>query len=110
MINQKIINALKELNIPVLLSNRGKTKTPCIVFNYIEYPLSYSDNEEDRTEYSVLLNVYANSSEVVTLSNKVKNLMKKNYFRKNEIPTLIYDEKLDIYNQPMKFKFYEDVN
>lgn len=105
MINPLIVNALLDVNLPVYFISRGDNPTPCIVFTVVETPAAYSDNQEDMTEYNVLLNVYTSEKSYVTTISKVKECMSSAGFRKKTNPVARWEEDLNSYNQPMEFKF-----
>lgn len=107
MINPLITKALKESGLPVYYVNRGENPTPCVVFTIIESPGGFSDDIEDLTEYTVLLNVYISVEEYVNKVNLIGDLMTKAGFKKRNIPSARWEETLNVFNQPMEYKIYK---
>ena len=97
MINPLITNALKESGLPIYYVNRGDNPTPCVVFTIVESPGSFSDDVEDLTEYTVLLNLYISPE---------KYIEKFNFIKRN-IPSCRWEETLNVFNQPMEYKIYK---
>ncbi|NFG63148.1 hypothetical protein [Clostridium sp. CMCC3677] len=58
MINKILIQAFDELKLPAFYISKDNFKESCVVFNYIETPSSFADNEEDTTSYDIILNLY----------------------------------------------------
>lgn len=109
MINKKIIEALKELNIPVLYATRGnKTTFPLVVFNFIENPKYYGSTESKLSEYEVLLNVYVDKISVFELVKKIEELMRLNRFIQAPKIGAKWDDTLKVFNQPLEFKILID--
>ena len=107
MINPLITKALKESGLPVYYVNRGENPTPCVVFTIIESPGSFSDDVEDLTEYTILLNLYISPEEYVKKFNLIGELMTKAGFIKRNIPSARWEETLNVFNQPMEYKIYK---
>ena len=74
-----------------------------MVFNVVEAPGGFSDDREDITEYTVLLNIYISSDRFVDTTETIRNLMKEAGFIKKVFPTAQWDETLEVFNQPMEF-------
>ncbi|PPV16574.1 hypothetical protein AWN73_09905 [Clostridium butyricum] len=74
MINRKLLKALDELKLPTFYISKGNFKEPCVVFNYIEIPSSFADNEEDITSYDILLNLYDRENIIETSKKIIKKL------------------------------------
>lgn len=103
MINKLITQTLKPCGLPVYFITRGENPPPCVVFNVVEAPGGFSDDREDITEYTVLLNVYISSDRFVDTTETIRNLMKEAGFIKKVFPTAQWDETLEVFNQPMEF-------
>lgn len=67
------------------------------------------DNEEQETVYKVTVNIFAREN-FVSYKNKILKLMKEAGFMRVDIPSCIYLEDIDLYNQPINFKFYKEIN
>lgn len=106
MINPLVTRALKESGLPVYYTNRGENPTPCVVFTVIESPGGFSDNVEDLTEYTVLLNLYISPEKYVEKFNLIGELMTKAGFIKRTIPSCRWEETLNVFNQPMEYRIY----
>ena len=107
MINKFITNTLKPCGLSVYFSTRKENSTPCIVFNVVESPGEFSDDKEDLTEYTVLLNVYISSDRYVDTIEIVKQLMAAAGFVKKQIPSAMWDETIGKFNQPMEYKIFK---
>lgn len=107
IINELIVNALAPLNIPIYFISRLENPTPCIVFNYIQSPAEFSDDDVDLKEYNIIINLYIEPERYVQTTEKVCKLMTNNGFIESIRPTGIFDEVLRVFNQPIQFKFYK---
>lgn len=101
MINNLILNTLDDF-LPTFYITRGSFKGACIVFNYIETPSSFADNEEDRTTYDVLLNLYDNEN-IGQSSKEVMKRLKEKGFKKTAIQSAL-DCNDGFFNMPIKLK------
>lgn len=103
MINKLITKTLKPCGLPIYFITRGENAAPCVVFNAVESPGGFSDDKEDLTEYTVLLNVYITSDRYVDTIEKIKELMSAAGFIKKVIPTAQWDYTIEKFNQPMEY-------
>lgn len=109
MINKKIAEALKELNIQVLYATRGNFMNfPLVVFNFIESPSYYGNTESKLSTYDVLLNVYVDKLQVFEFVKKVEDLMRKSGFIQKPKISAKWDDTLEVFNQPLEFKILID--
>lgn len=104
-----VFDTLKEMNIPISYVARGETRLPLIVFNVTsERGKQFWDDEERVVKYSVMINIFSREN-FVTIKQEVLNRMLKAGFIRKEIPACIYIEDIEVYNQPMAFDFYYEI-
>lgn len=109
MINNIITKALKTIERPVLYSSRGESVDfPLIVFNVIETPHLYADNESEFIEYSIILNLYAQKDLLFKYITEIKKIMKENGFIRKPQVSGMWDETLKVFNQPLEYKYYRE--
>ena len=102
MINKFIIKTLKPCGIPIYFVTRGENKKECIVFNVLETPGEFSDNREELTEYTILLNIYVKSNRYVEFVENIKETMAAAGFIKKVVPTAQWNDELEMFNQPIE--------
>ena len=102
MINKKLLRAFDELKLPAFYISKGNFKEPCVVFNYIETPSSFADNEEDTTSYDILLNLY-DGENIVETSEKIIMKLNEYGFKKVAIQSAL-DCNDGFFNMPIKLK------
>ena len=104
-----VLDTLKDIGVPVSFVARGESHLPLIVFNVTqERGDMFWDDEEKVIRWEVQINIFAKSN-FIDIKNQVKNRMLKAGFIRNEISATIYLEDVEIYNQPMAFDFYEEI-
>lgn len=101
MINGILLNSLEPI-LPTFYITRGNHKGSCIVFNYIETPSSYADNEEDTTTYDVLLNLYDDEN-IKQHSKEIIKKLKEKGFKKTIVQSALYCND-GFFNMPIKLK------
>lgn len=101
-ITEKVNSALSYLEIPSYFITRGENKAPCVVFNYVESPKSFADDEEKITSYTVLLNLYV-LSQIEKNKKNILDVMQNNGFIRTSIQSTMLDD-TGYFNTPMLFK------
>lgn len=108
MINNEIIQALKLLGLPTYWISRGKENPhEWIVFNYLEAPKEYSNMQEEKTEFNILINIYCKKQNLATYREQSKKLLNENGFVKVQINNAFYNDELMNYCIPLNYKFYK---
>lgn len=107
-IHQYVLETLKPLDVPVHFVARGESKLPLVLFNITgEHGYEYWDDEETITKYKVQLNIFSRGN-YIPIKKQILKLMKDRGFKRYDIPACIYQEDVEIYNQPMSFTFIEE--
>lgn len=105
---QYVMETLKPLDVPVYYVARKEAKLPLVVFNVThEKSHSYWDDEETAIKYNVMINIFSRGN-FVPIKNKIVELMKANGFKRYAITECIYQEDLEIYNQPLEFSYIKE--
>lgn len=109
-IHKLVIDTLKPLEIPVYFGARKEVELPMALFNISgEYGYDYWDDEEAVTKYKVSINIFSRGN-FIQYKNQIKSLMKKAGFKRTDIPSCIYQEEVEIYNQPMFFEYIKELD
>lgn len=104
MINNKVIEALKSLNVPVSFQKyNGKESTYITFFNYLEQGEQYADNEEKSTGYYIQIDIWSKSDYTELIEN-VKNAMETAGFIRTSAGDL-FESDTKIYHKAIRF-FY----
>lgn len=104
-----VFDTLKGMDLPISFVARGESRLPLIVFNVTsERGKQFWDDEERVIKYSVMINIFSREN-FVTIKQDVLNRMLKAGFIRKEIPACIYVEDIEVYNQPMGFDFYYEI-
>lgn len=107
-INKAVKEALIPLDIPVYFGSRKECKLPCVLFNITsEKGDTFWEDEETVTKYKVTINIFSKGN-FIPYKNKIKELMQEKGFIRDSIPECIYQEDVEIFNQPMFFSFYQE--
>lgn len=80
MIDKKIIETLKELNIPVLQEIKRKSDRYILFRVYNNKDTEFADDKNLRERYFITLKYYCLNSDDEDLYYSIKNLMKDNNF------------------------------
>ena len=102
MINKILLKAFDDLKLSAFYITKGNFKEPCVVFNYIEAPSSFADNEEDMTSYDILLNLY-DKENIKETSEKIIKKLNEYGFKKVAIQSTL-DCNDGFFNMPIKLK------
>lgn len=102
MINKMLLQAFDELKLPAFYISKGNFKDSCVVFNYIEIPSSFADNEEDTASYDILLNLY-DKENIIEISEKIIKKLNEYGFKKVAIQSAL-DCNDGFFNMPIKLK------
>lgn len=103
-------NTLKVLDIPVYFSSKKEVAPPLVLFNITsEKGDMFWEDEEQVTVFKITVNIFAREN-YVGYKNKIIKLMKEAGFIRIDVPSCIYLEDIDLYNQPINFKFYKELN
>ena len=88
--------------MPAFYILKGNFKDSCVVFNYIETPSSFADNEEDTTSYDILLNLYDREN-IKETSEKIIKKLNEYGFKKVAIQSAL-DCNDGFFNMSIKLK------
>lgn len=89
MINKKIIDSLKVLNIPVVYMEINKKKDKYVIFSiYNEKDSMFCNDTNLAEKYYITLNYWFNNPSDIGIYKEIKKLMKENGF--------IYDSGTDL--------------
>lgn len=101
---------LKPLDIPVFFSAKKEVAPPLVVFNITsEKGNMFWDNEETEVVYKITVNIFAREN-FVGYKNQIIRLMKDAGYIRTDVPACVYLEDIDLYNQPIQFKYYKELN
>lgn len=105
-----VLDTLKGIGVPVSYVARGESHLPLIVFNITqEKGDMFWDDEEKVIKWGVQINIFAKTN-FVNLKNEIKKRMLKAGFIRSEITATVYMEDVEIFNQPMAFDYYEEID
>lgn len=103
-----VFDSLKSLDIPVYFASRKEVSPPLVIFNVTDERGSvHWDDEEAVTFYSVTVNIFSRDN-FIKYKNKIINLLKQAGFIRYSVPACFYLEDVDIYNQPIEFRYYKE--
>lgn len=101
---------LKPLDIPVFFASKKEVKPPLVVFNInSEKGYMFWENDEQVTVYKITVNIFAREN-FVGYKNQIMKLMKEAGYIRTDVPSCTYLEDIDLYNQPIIFKYYKELN
>lgn len=99
---------LQDLDIPVFFVAKKEVSPPMVVFNITsEKGNMFWDNQETEVVYKITLNIFTRGN-FIKYKNQILKLMEQAGYIRTDIPACIYLEDVDIYNQPLNFKFYKE--
>lgn len=102
------MDTLKPLDIPVYFVARKETSLPVVLYNiHSEKSYQYWDDEEQMVKYKVTINIFSRGN-FIKYKNQIKQLMKDAGFKRTEIPEALYQEDVEVYNQPMFFEYIHE--
>lgn len=105
-----VMQTLEGIGVPISYVARGESRLPLIVFNVTnERGNMFWDDEETVIHWQVQINIFSTGN-FVDLKNEIKNRMLKAGFIRTEITSAVYLEDIEVFNQPMAFDFYEEIN
>lgn len=108
--NKYILKTLEPLDVPVFFAARKEVNLPIVLFNVSgERGYAFEDDEEVITKYRVVFNIFSKGN-YIHIKNEMKKLLKQAGFIRTDIPACIYLEDTEIYNQPMYYEFYLNVD
>lgn len=108
-INSIILNALKDVGVPVSFQTYSGTATTYITFfEYNQYPNLVADDEEIRTNHSIQVDIWSNGN-YFALADKVKAALKAADFVRT-FETDLYETETKTYHKVMRFSYVEEVN
>ncbi|MCI9069413.1 MAG: hypothetical protein HFJ13_07900 [Clostridium sp.] len=107
-IHSLILETLKPIGIPVYFVSRKEVNPPLIVFNVVtEKGKEFWDDEEQVTQYKVTINIFSRGN-FLNYKKEVLNRMKSIGFIRTDIPECIYQEDIELFNQPMFFSYFKE--
>lgn len=107
-INQRILQALKSVGVPVSFQQySGQTSSYITFFTYLEAGEQYADDREAVTRFSVQLDVWSKQDytelvKAVDQAMHVAGFVKNGYFD-------LYETDSQMYHKAMRFHFEEEV-
>lgn len=106
----KFVNeTLKPMPIPVYFLAKKEIEPPMVLFNVNgEKGSMFYDNEEQEIVYKVMVNIFSKGN-FIEYKKQIMKLMKQAGFIRTDVPACIYLEDVELYNQPMNFKFYKEI-
>jgi hypothetical protein len=102
-INPMILNALKNLGIPVSFQTyKGSSTTYITFFEYNQFSAFNADNDEIITAYFIQVDVWS-KGDYTSLVEQVREKMKEiNFRRTSEVD--IYEQDTEIYHKALRFR------
>jgi len=108
-LNKLILQTLKPIDIPVYYIARKEVNPPLILFNVTgETGIEFSDDEEKVIRYRITINLFSKNN-FMEQKRQIIKLMTQAGFIRNDVQVCDYIEELDVYNLPILFTFYENV-
>ena len=105
-----IKETLKELPVPVYFGARKEVSPPFVLFTINDERGSFFyDDEEREICYKITINIFSTGN-FIELKNQIVKLMRDAGFIRTSIPQMIYQEDIGVYNQPMFFSFYKELD
>lgn len=105
-IKKLIKDTLTPLGIPVaFLTRKDTNEFPFIVYNIYEKGNEFADDNEESIMYDIMITLFSKDNFEI-LKDDTINLLLNAGFIKVDIPPTIYVEEIDVYNQPMNFRYY----
>ena len=105
-----VFDTLKALDIPVYFVSKKEVSPPMVVFNITgERGNVFWENDEQETVYKITVNIFSRTN-FIKYKNQIMKLMKGAGFLKYDVPSCIYLEDVDMFNQPLQFRFYREIN
>lgn len=106
MINKKIIDALKVLNIPIVYQEISNKQDKYVIFNiYNEKDSMFYDDTNLCEKYYITLNYWFNNPNDIGIYKQIKKLMKENGFIFDNCTDLRKDG--DYFGKSMDFIYEE---
>ena len=106
-INSLILKTLEPIGVPVYFAARKEEKLPLILFNVTgERGVEFLDDEETIIRYKISVNIFSRGN-YLPIKKQVMKRMKDAGFIRTDVPSCIYEESVDLYNQPIFFNFYK---
>lgn len=107
-INELILDTLKPLNVPVYFNARKEESLPIVLFNVTgQRGYDFWDDEEQVVVYKVSINIFSKGN-FVGIKNEILKLMKQAGFIRTDVPSCLYEEDIEVYNQPIFFNYYKE--
>lgn len=103
-IRDKVCEALDQVGVPYALASKDEGDDVFILYNTVERPLKFSDDEEDVTVFKVTINIFS-KYDFTELERKVKKIMLDSGFTKDYYPHCEFIDNMGIYNQPLYFNY-----
>ena len=106
--NSLVINALKNLNVPVRFQTYSGTETTYITFfNYLENGTSYADNKETSTGYYIQVDVWS-LGDYTALVKSVLEALEIAEFRRT-YATDLYEKDTKIFHKIIRITKFREV-
>lgn len=102
MLNEKIRNVLDSIGFKNSYLERSFDNEECVVYNYISKSANFADNKGNIREYTIILNVYSNSS-IDKRNETVRKAMLQNGFKGGQVQ-VPFKLQNGFYNTAIKFK------
>lgn len=109
LIDDMIINSVKDTNIPIsAVRYLGNKKTYIVYTEYLQQGGYFSEDNEELTEHYYQVNIYSDDrKETLNLCEKIKkNLKSYDFIRESEFE--IYDKETNLICRVLRFYFLEE--
>lgn len=97
--------ALDSIGIENFYLSKGTYEGECAVYTYIEFPSYYADNSKQGTEYSILVNVYAEAENIESIKYKVIKALNDAGIKGGRVKEARKEKEL--YNIPISFNAFK---
>lgn len=106
-IHSLILETLKPIGVPVYFAARKEEKLPLVLFNVTgERGVEHLDDEETIIRYNISVNIFSRGN-YLPIKKQILKRMKDAGFKRTDVPSCIYEESVDLYNQPIFFNYYK---
>lgn len=103
-------STLNKLDVPVYFMSKKEIKPPMVLFNITsERGDCFWEDEEQVIKYKIIVNIFSREN-FFALKNQIVKIMREAGFIRTDIPSCLYLEDIDMYNQPINFVYYQELN
>ena len=109
-LNSKVVNALKNIDVPVNFIKRAKAPISISFFIINGIPEKFEDDGYKYIEYSIQIDIWAEYGNSITqLTKDVINAMEWSGFSLTHIRADMYESDTNIVHKPLEFRYLEQV-